>query len=87
MNRSDCVTVGSVIEGLFSRGELPTRIVALRDAWPIVRAGDQFVWCDERSGFVCARGRDLICRAGVIRDGWNFLYGEAPQAQAQSSAA
>lgn len=78
---SDATHIGLVIESLFGRGDLPDRIVVLRDRWPCDRHGDEYYWDDIRRGYQCARGRDLIYLAAVVRDQWGSLFGPAEAEQ------
>ena len=87
MHRSECVHVGSVIESLFGRGDLPPRVVLRRDrlgSWPTAMAGDVFRWSEEDQGYVRERVLpSCVYLAGVVRAGWGFLFCEAAAGEQQ----
>lgn len=68
------VHVSTVINELFDRGDLPDRIVVTRDRFPCDRRGDVYFWNAERRGYQCARGRDLIYLAAVVRSLWGDVF-------------
>lgn len=72
--------IDGVISRMYDRGDLPQRVRVRHDRWPVCRAGDVLVWSESRRGFVCEMGRDLVLRAGVVRDGWGYAFDAAPAA-------
>ena len=83
MSRSDCVSVGSVLDRLFARGELPERVELLRDrdGFPWLRAGECFSWSDELRGYVREYDQRFVFLAGVVRLDWGWAFGPSPEQQ------
>lgn len=73
-----CESVGSVIERMFSRGDLPAQVAVMEARKDIgIKVGDVLTWREDLRGFETADGRFMVS-ADYVRYRWCLEFCWAP---------